>query len=355
MVARAVWPPRFSNMRHPEYPKSILTEKDFGSWGDFYSVSNSILTGLEVRPEYGEYVKLKTSAVTIELCNCHRREREELDINTVWNDAMMENRYFRYVESGDWNSRDDVRLSYLQWLGHANNNGHDFFPNLMKYSRNSSFITEIDKANKILCANTTLVPITQECMDRIISKNSYRKDPSFLRNHDEYGTYMFLPMSVTHGILNLGQHDSFHDDHRDYMKIKLSKLGKMFYVSPDNRRSKQLKLPKVTWRTVNAHSPHSEDNVMRNLSESIPNSMAYFDILNMTAKLHTINFHYHPNQGYYDAIKTPPFFIKSKKWPSNRPVDNVTLPFIYVDHVHYEPWVYNEINMFMIVAACPDI
>lgn len=359
VVSRGHWPARFSHKDLPNYPKSIITEKDFGSWEKFYDVSNSILSGKAVDPEYGKYSEIKPPASVVEICNCHRNERDEVKEGS-WLEGAMENRHLRYNPSGIPTDTNDVRLSYIQWMGHDPTRGHKYFPELVNAARKPAFASTVEAQVNSLCPGSSLIPITKSCIHEIMAKTrdyDGRGIPTFMQRNNNFGEQVLRPMGVTHGIFNIGHHDDFHDDWREYMLRKLVDMGTINFVPPESAHEKQLNLTRVVWRSVNAYSYASEDVHLKNLSVVYPNRISFFDIFNMTKELHSIDSYLRlVNEGNPDAemFKHGPLTV-SKKWPKGRPVNNNTIPRIWVDHVHFQPWVYQEIHNYFLISKCPNL
>lgn len=469
-LATGDWSPKYTHSTHPDYPASILWEKDFPNWGEYYRVSNSMIN---------DY---KTSSY--EFCDCFR------DDSVPWTplekcaphkynfcsqeESMLENRYFRAYfndhrshspekrssaahdlldqhvkhdhhdhmdRMNRTHSSDMLRVSYIQFNGPMPLRGRSAIssglplgqyeylkfvesaltptcPLSMLPSNNSDVIADYAEKYKYpqprhdMHIVSAALPMTGECGWELVGLRdtdgiTKLNFPNFYEDDSagDFDRKIVQGMNVTHLLVNLGWHAGIRKIYTDRAFAKewvkrryrfMEKFTSFTSQAEMKPRVHPLALPHFTWRGTTAKSPFGKDNdeLVQEVVAEEP-GIGYIDHRLITLKLREIHNWAQsfggkvdltaylkrkrietqmndtsskhsekiPNQGELSAIEE---FDKLKLLLDPKLEDAViareqlsgddvtlTIPAIYLDHVHFQPWVYNELNNAFLNSICP--
>eukprot|EP01040_Poterioochromonas_malhamensis_P003491 gene3491-3731_t len=359
------WPVKFVKAGRPQFPRSLIWEKDHSNFFRFYERTNRALWK-------GNH--------SFEICDCYRDSRLILKESLY---KSLENRLYRYIPTGNLNDQEhDVRIGFLTFTM-SPTRGHK---KLSFYPRNESFLNFTQSINEEFCPMSkspnlevngdypTLLPYSVEC-GKFHNTIDTADFPLFfeptLQDCDQIHEFpetnecqrfereVFQGMGVTHVMLNTGWHSSVRSLHPAFLP-KLVDAAKR-YMTP--MKSSKLKLSKVVWRSCTQGEIHEEGESVvhefRNSEGLGDQDFDYFDIKGITKalkeyliagivakKLHgpypniTHFFQPHPSLFYQEYL-------------DNLYAGNIHYGSGYVDDgVHFEPWVNTEIWTTFLNAVC---
>jgi hypothetical protein len=297
MLTTGGWAPKLSHSTNGKFPASIMWEKDFFSWGEFYRVSNGVLND----PSSGTY----------EVCDCYRP-------NVLFNmqeKSMRENRHFRQYGSARQVSGAAhetvgpvLRLSYIQFYGpmpqrglsrlslslplaeaefnaHLRAAGEDMCPSSL-IPHNYTAVSKVMAREyqyppmKTLPPRDALLPMTPYCSQHIQEARLNNDFPQFWSDLDgQFDDKVLKSMGPTHLIINIGWHAPFTSQGKDEQKDKqwlrrrISSARQNFVSSGKHHH---LRLPQVTWRGSTAFSVFGQynDRIARELQGELAVSAA---------------------------------------------------------------------------------
>ena len=363
LISKRRWGQRFAKFTHKgTRQRSILTEHEFGPgtetadkpWSSFYSYSNQVLN---------------SDNATIELCDCFRDEHLPF-YNHSGNhqqQSCYENRYFRYSPGGDLNNHEeDVRLTYIQWYGPLPMRGYSdlgFLP------RDASFPSYVEKMSKKYCYNAAigayekLIPYSPWCAMHRRLKGGWDFPPFFEKSlcprdfPDSEGNCLVFEkliiakMNVTNLVMNIGWHASLWQP-ADMTRMFMEKLymTARYLLSP---RPDGSRIPSLLWRGTNSPAPFGalHDPLVANFmaEKNKPDRMGFFDLWSLTEPLTEVMQAIKDK----DSTKLQAAFVKHRIQTTPRAKPSVSpLANPMIDHAHYEPYVYNELNNLWLNAMC---
>lgn len=358
LLATKRWGQRFSRSSHPNVGQSMLVEHDFKdknrSWSLFYEYSNGILNA---------------DRENRELCDCFREDNLPFYNNSGphQQQSCFENRFYRHSPGGDLDDVErDIRLSYIQWYGPMPMRGYSplaFLP------RSRSYSVYLEEMGKMFCSNSDktshldLIPYSAHCAHQrranlpwdypsFFEKSNCPDDfPSHEGQCLSFEKMVVRPMNVTNLVANIGWHSSLWKP-----EVKTRAFLEKLYLTAREvlaERPPGSSMPQLLWRGSNAFAPFGKTNdqdVSKFMEEkNEPDRMAYFDVWSLTEPLASINAAIRAQ----DEPALQAAFVKYRMQtvprvkPSLSPLANPM-----VDHAHYEPYVYAEINNLFLNAVC---
>ena len=405
MLATGSWAPKFTHSTDSKYPASVMWEKDFYSWGEFYRVSNSVLN----HP--------KTS--TYELCDCFREDK----LFNIQEKSMVENRHFRQYSSPRRGSSADgesfmLQLSYLQYYGPMPPRGHaDISLSLPRDEIDyNKYVNEVGKMcpASLLPPNHTAVckimerefhyprlhalpsrdalwPMTPYCSAHLREVGLKNDFPGFFDDHNGvFDTAVLKRLEPSHLLVSIGWHAPFSsqgkDEARDkeWLRRRIEFARNNFVVPP----KPHLKLPQVTWRGNSAFSQFGEynDRIARELWEETTanaqedefGAFGYISFWDLTADLWAIQeWVLEYRSVAFDVTRfldnstlggAEPTTLEEKQIRAahdlkfrlspallrgvSRQAIKIKLATVFLDHAHPQPYVYNELNNAFLNSVC---
>lgn len=357
------WSTRVTHTTEPKNTASLMWEKDFPSWGEYYRVSNAVLNNVE----NGCY----------ELCDCYREDGEKYRIQQ---ETMIENRHFRAYSSiksrvgskkklhnshstpGDHSAESMVRVSYIQYYGSQMSiRGRSKLSTALPLEE-EAYKAYVNEIGSLLCpfsilpenriftqdmngrvnnypnlknnmaiatAVSGLMPMTKECGVRLNKRNLMGNEdqshtasdasssdgdialdfpPLFWNDTTgELDRKVLAKLNITHLLLNLGWHAPFANieaNGGNYTGVNwlLDRLKySKLYSNPSDM---DISLPRVTWRgsTSPATWGMANDAVALNVFESqhAQSTMGLMQLWELTDSLWHINRWINHNRGKVD-------------------------------------------------------
>lgn len=365
ILAKGKWGQKFSRYQgFDNQERSILTEKDFmlseedkkRPWSAFYEASSAALNSIDA----------------MEVCDCFRDDHLPFynDTGRHQQQSCFENRHFRMTPNHDLDDiENDVRLSYIQWYGGMPMRGYKELSHLPRDSSVTSYLKEKSKKYCPALAGgeeteATLVPYSAKCAN-YRSKNINGDYPSFFEKDKctgwpddnttclQFEREVLGPMNVTSLVANIGWHSPIWEPKEQAKRFveKLVTTGKTMFTS----RSEKTNLPAFMWRSSNSPAPFHDptDEIVAAFAKYQDRRvMDYFDIWTLTEPLNALQKALNKNNE--NGVKGA--FAKYRMQVARRAKDrtiSLDIPNIMVDHAHYEPWVYAELNNIYLNAVCP--
>lgn len=277
MITTGSWAPKLTHSTDKRYPASIMWEKDFVSWGEFYRVSNNVLND--------------PSATAYELCDCFREDKPF----NFQEKSMVENRHYRqYVDAprkvtGGGDTM--VQLSYVQFYGPMPTRGHaclslslpqeqvsyvkyvyevgsNLCPSSLIPQNHSAYCKVLGREYKyplmkVLSSQDALWPITPYCSKHIKEARLKNDFPGFWDDiTGRFDDQVLKRLEPSHLVVSIGWHAPLvsqgkdEDKDKEWLRRRIESAKHNFAVSPNHR----LKLPQVTWRGNSAFSSFGEYN-----------------------------------------------------------------------------------------------
>lgn len=369
LLSQHTWGQKWTKSTHIEEARSILWEKDFAlsaedeqrPWSSFYEASSGMLNK---DPE------------SIELCDCYRENHLPWynETGQHMQQSATENRHYRYVPRGNLDDTvNDVRLSYIQWFGHMPMRG---FKELSHLPRDASVTSYLERMGKKYCppdsahADERLLPYSAKCAN--YRREKIRWDfPSFFEQDKckqfpenegaclQFEREVIAPLNATSLIANIGWHSPIWQPEEEGKRFlgKLARTAETILTRKDPS-TMEAHLPPFTWRSANSPAPFhgGSDTVaeefVREQDARNPHLVGFWDLWALTEPLAAVNRALDTkNEGALQAAFAK-YRMEVAHKAKGREVD-LSIPKPMVDHAHYEPYVYAEINNIFLNGVCP--